>query len=296
MCYFQRVISIIVSLKFYYIMNISVVQLYVAKKLAKSDELFAEAEKKLDKISYQQLVMSQPVSALSRRFIKECGDVIRRKYALSKKKGLFPKPTVRQWISDLAGDYQADDLLDFFAQAIDYPISRVKKATIGGTLIDRPYLISLVEKLEDATGKALLWPGADAPLAYLGDDVTYEEIAKYFSYGSDVITAKRRKYVELEEPKHLLGRFRRETIAVYRAMADVSDEVKDDDFLQMAVKSVVPAGFSKGDWDLPIFWLEENLGIQMNDAPGCISDATKVSELVDKIVLIRYKKIQGIGC
>ena len=45
-------------------MNISVVQLYVAKKLAKSDELFAEAEKKLDKFAYQRLVMNQPVSDL----------------------------------------------------------------------------------------------------------------------------------------------------------------------------------------------------------------------------------------
>lgn len=240
--------------------------------------------------------MSQSVSDLPRSFLKECEDVIRRKYGLSKKKGLFPKPTVRQWISDLAGDYQVDDLLDFFAQAIDYPVERVRKATIGSTLIDRPYLISLVEKLETATGKSLLWPNADAPLAYLGDDVTYEEIARYFSYGSDVITAKRRKYVELEEPKHLLGRFRREAIAVYRAMADIPEEVKDDDFLQMRVKSVVPVGFSKGDWDLPIFWLEENLGIQIEDAPGCIADDTKVSELVDKVVLIRYKKIQGKSC
>ena len=161
-------------------------------------------------------------------------------------------------------------------------------------MIDRPYLISLVEKLEEATGKSLLWPNVDAPLAYLGDDITYEEIARYFSYGSDVITAKRRKYVELEEPKHLLGRFRREIIAVYRAMADVSDEVKDDDFLQMAVKSVVPAGFSKGDWDLPVFWTEEKLGIQLTDFPGGVKDTTRVSELVDNMIVVRYNKVLGI--
>ena len=275
-------------------MNISVVQLYVAKKFAMRDDLFAEAQKKMNGDEYRRFVMSQKVADLPPRLIKDCERVICRKYKIQKPRYLFSHPTVRQWISDLAGDYQADDLLDFFAQATGSTVGRIRKATIGSTVIDRPYLISLVEKLEEATGKSLLWPNVDAPLAYLGDDITYEEIARYFSYGSDVITAKRRKYVELEEPKHLLGRFRREIIAVYRAMADVSDEVKDDDFLQMAVKSVVPAGFSKGDWDLPVFWTEEKLGIQLTDFPGGVKDTTRVSELVDNMIVVRYNKVLGI--
>ena len=271
-------------------MNISIVQLYVAKKFAMRDDLFAEAQKKMNGDEYRRFVMSQKVADLPPRLIKDCERVICRKYKIKKPRYLFSHPTVRQWIFDLAKFYQADDLVDYFAQATGYPADRIRHKKIGSTVIDRPYLISLVEKLEEATGKSLLWPNSSAPLAYLGDDITYEEIARYFSYGSDIITAKRRQHAETDEPRHLLEKFRRETLKVYRLMAGVPDSISDEEFAAMPVKTVVPKNFSTGNWDLPIFWTEEKFGVQILDVPEKIKDTTKVSELVDNIVVLRYNK------
>ncbi len=283
--------KIIVSLNFLH-MNECVVQLYVAKKMAMRDELFAEAERKMGKLAYKQFAMEQKLSDLPEKMVKDCEKVICRKYGIKHPQYLFPNPTVRQWIADLAKDYQADDLFDFFVQSAGGFSERLQNATIGDTIINRPYLISLIEKLETATGKSLLWPNCDMPLAYLGDDVSYRDIARYFSCGSDVISAKRRKYAEFQDSKTCLQRFAKEVLRVYRVMADVSAEVTDEALLEMRVQTIAPKGIGAGNWDLPIFWTEEKFGLCLVDVPQSIQEKTKVSELIDKFVLARCQNME----
>ncbi len=272
-------------------MNTVIAQRYVARKLAQKDPIFAEAKKKMKEDDYLQLVLAQKVAEVS-GIVKECEKVILRRCKSERKRfHLFSKPTIRQYIADMAGVYTLEDLLDFFAQATGYPASRIRKETIGSTIINRPYLITLIEELEEVTGKSLLWPNCGAPLVYLGEDVTYEEIARYFVDKSDKITAKRRRYINLRDSQAILDNIHGEAIKIYRIMANIPENISDDLFLKMPVKKVVPREFAPGNWDLPIYWTEERLGITLLDVPASVTESTKVSEIIDKIVTERYKKL-----
>jgi hypothetical protein len=176
-------------------MNIILTERYFCRKLRKEDNLFAIIATTMDEQKFTFTALNTKMSRLDPEFVKWHKRVIERKFGLNpKRKLLFPDPNVRQWIFDLAGEYQPDDLVDFFAQASGLSVKRLRRATIEDTLIDRPFLIDLVERLEEATGKTLSDPREpEFPLRYLGD-VTFVDLAEYFSpKGSDTIDAIRRR-------------------------------------------------------------------------------------------------------
>lgn len=176
-------------------MNVILTEKYICRKLRMTDDLYGIMAERVGKQAFFSAVLDSKIAKLDPEFIKWHQHVIERRYKLNpKRKLLFPKPTVRQWIMDLAGDYQPDDMLEFFAQSSGISVAVLQKANIESTVLDRPFLIDLVDKLEAATGKSLNnMKENDFPLRYLGD-VKYTDLADYFSAkGSEKIDIIRRK-------------------------------------------------------------------------------------------------------
>ena len=248
--------------------------MYVAGKLAMHDELLNEAKKKTNATDFKA----------NRKVLDRCRKVIERKFKLEHRPLLFPYPTVGQWVSDVCRNYQFDDLVNFFSQATGVPEERIRRDNIGSTLIDRPYLISLVERLESATGKSLL-SSSPRPLEYLGN-MPYVEIARYFAYGSDAVSERRRN-AYLDE-RYFCGKFRKDALVVYRQMADIDEKISDEELMKRPIADFVPKGFGPSDWDLPVFWMEDMLKIQL---PAGIKGETTVGQLLDMVMTEKVKEL-----
>lgn len=175
-------------------MNIVLTERYLCRKLQRADSLFGMIAESVGKQALFCTALNTKISRLDPEFIKWHRKVIERKFKLNpNRKLLFPAPTLRQWVFDLAGEYQPDDIMDFFSQSSGASIAMLRNSSIDDTVFARPFLIDLVEQLEAATGKELTNPNEpDFPLRYLGN-VKFTDLADYFSAkGSDKIDIIRR--------------------------------------------------------------------------------------------------------
>lgn len=179
-------------------MNVVLSESYICRKLRMKDGAFKDMYERLfsegKAEQYRLEVLDTPLALLDPKMVAHFKDVIGRRYKLEQtRRLLFPRPTIRQWLFDLAGDYQPDDILDYFSQASGAKVSELRTSGIESTLLDRPFVIDLVDHLEEVTGKVLHNPKEKYyPLRYLGN-VKFTDLADYFSpKGSERINVIRR--------------------------------------------------------------------------------------------------------
>ena len=163
------------------IMNIRLVQAYIAKKVAMRHSDFAFARKTMNREEYLNMVLEKKVYRFDPEVLMNAKTSVMRRFNIKEHGMIFIYPTLRQWITDFTGTWEKEDILAFFSEHCGLTIQTLQKATIGGNSLYRDHLIGLIEELEEATGKKLGSDNIDDPLAYLGDDITYDEIAEYFS-------------------------------------------------------------------------------------------------------------------
>ena len=178
-------------------MSVKLVKAYIAKKVAMRYPMFAFAKETMSKESYQSLVLSKKASYFSEEMLNGAKAAIVSRFNIKDHRKIFKNPTLAQWISDVLGNWSQQDIMAFFSERSGFSATKFENSTIGDTVLNRPFLISLVEELEDATGKILCnYAAPDMPLAYLGEDTTYGEIASFFSNTgiADRICEKRREY------------------------------------------------------------------------------------------------------
>ncbi len=152
---------------------------YVAYKMAFNDKLFAAVKETTSKEHFIETAMEAPLAKISPELRKKLEELFVRRFGLSKHPSIFYKPrTVRQWLHDLFALYTTEDILTALSQHSGMREDLLKRSTIG-QILDRPFLIELVEKFEEATGKTLL---AGDDLSYLDDDkYTYLQMAQFFA-------------------------------------------------------------------------------------------------------------------
>lgn len=261
---------------------------YVALKAIKTVEpdFFLQELKKATAEDQTKKVMEMPLTALPSELRKFMQKVICSRYNLLKRPRLFRNPTIGQWIANITAVYTPMDILAYFSQETGFEEDRLAEASIGCQLITRPYLISLVEKLESATGRSLILPETDAPLAYLGDNITFEEIAKYFAASSETITRLRRRYCNdtMQANEEVWSKNRKAALALYRVYAEIASDVSDEELLKTLVRSNYLADFGESSWDLPIHWMETTLKIQINNLGEKIKEETPVNCLIDLVI------------
>lgn len=274
-------------------MNKRKAKIYVAIKLASKDKALAEAKASMSRDNFIDLVMRQTSSAYPKALLQHCKKMICKKYGLPVRPHLFKNPSIEQFINGIFGDYSVEDIISFFRYETGLGNKGFVHMTIGGQTIMRPALIAMVEHLEAVTGKQLTMVDSDAPLAYLGDDVTFGEIAKYFADTSDVISRLRRRYCSRSDSgiEDALIRFRPTVIDSYRNSAEVPETVTDEELLKSKLKSWVPGDFPKSDWDLPIAWLEDDLNIRLPVESYWVTDETTVGDLINKVMALKRKQL-----
>lgn len=180
MCYTLGIQPIMLS-----IMNVKLVQAYVAKKVTTRHPNLAYARETMDREEYHCMVLGKKVYGFHPKVLMDVQNTIVRRFGLKEHNAMFQYPTLRQWISDITCTWSKEDILAYFVERSGLCIQTLQKATIGGSTICRDYLIGLVEELEDITGKQLGDGNIDDPLAYLGDNITYDEIAEFFSFNGN---------------------------------------------------------------------------------------------------------------
>ncbi len=217
-------------------------------------------------------IMALPLGKMPLPLQEHCQAMICRRYNLPARKCLYRHPTIGQWVDGITGRYTPEDIMAFFAQETALSPEFLKTATIGGQTVTRPYLITLVEMLEDATGRQLTLPESSAPLSYLGDDVTFYEIAKYFVCSSEAVTRLRRRYCR----QH--SQVKDEVLKLYRVYAEIDSEVTDEELLKKRVRECFLKEYGENSWDLPVFWVEERLDIHINIHE--VQNETTVADLV----------------
>lgn len=179
-------------------MNVVLSESYICRKLRMKDGAFKDMYERLfsegNVEQYRLAVLDTPLTLLNPELVAHFKDVIGRRYQLDPtRRLLFPHPTIRQWLFDLAGEYQPDDIMDYLSQASGAKVSELRTSGIESTLLDRPFVIDLVDHLEEVTGKVLHNPKEKYyPLRYLGN-VKFTDLADYFSpKGSERINVIRR--------------------------------------------------------------------------------------------------------
>lgn len=275
-------------------MNKRKAKIYVAIKLAAKDNVLAEAKASMSRDNFVDLVMRQTTSAYPQALLRHCKKMICKKYGLPVRPHLFKNPSIEQFINGIFGEYTVEDILSFFRYETGLGNGCFIDMTIGGQTVMRPALIAMVEHLEAVTGKQLTMDDSDAPLAYLGDDVTFMDIAKYFAEDSAVISRLRRRFCFRTNSgiEDSLIRFRPTVIDSYRNNAEVPESLSDEDLLASPLNSWVPKDFPKTDWDLPISWLEDDLNIRLPVEHYWVTAETTVGDLVDKVMAIKRKQLE----
>ena len=168
-------------------------------------------------------------------------------------------------------------------------------ASVDSSIITRCQAISLCELSEELTGRIIL-ADCRTPMQYLGADATFSDIIDYFTVGSKKIDDIRYKIFKVspENKNNYLNKFR---IVVLRTYAmNLGKEDLSDAELEMFANEFVhdcklPDFSGPRDWDLPIWWTEDQLNIQISGKLDWITPATKVSELIDAFVEAKGKKI-----
>lgn len=155
-----------------------------------------------------------------------------------------------------------EEVLNFFAKHSGLSVARLVKAPIGSSTLSRPFLIDLIEALEKKTGKNIL-ADSDAPMRYLPENTTIEDIAEAFSTNGTKI---RRIYKLLFQAptKGLEERcklYRSESLTEYEILIG-RDLTEDELIVNIFNKDL---SFYNTPWELTLQFLEETLKIKLPD-------------------------------
>ena len=151
---------------------------------------------------------------------------------------------------------------------------------VDSPAIPRTLLIDMVEALEYLTGRPL--SSADnQPLAYLDQEATFNDIAEYFSAGSEKVSDIRAGILKALPPtkEQLVERFKTKAAVIY---AQTVGSPVNEEFLARKVKELHPAGFGPQEWDLAVAWTEDELNVQVfQTLSEEITDGSTVRDLLE---------------
>ncbi len=280
-------------------MNTKLIQTYVAYKAAIHDPVFAELRRKTSAEYFLALVMKRPLFEFPRCVRDSAAKSIRNRYRLEAYKPLFSEKemTIGDWVSSVCGQYSLDDVMLFFCKSTGLSRAYVGKVKIGANVISRPYLITLVERLESATGRSLTMPDLYDPLSYLSGNVTLYEIAKYFSASSEIIARFRQRYCfkhRVDDVERQLKLFKQHALEIYRRSAEIDPDVPSEVILSKPLSDFYWKGYAPGDWDLPVYFAADEFGVILPVPKSAMPATTTVAELVNLMVKSKTRNQKGV--
>lgn len=182
-------IQTLLTTNYHKIMKTELVQAYVAKKVAACHPGLAFARETMDREEYHCMVLEKNINHFDSQVLNDVKSIIMRRFNIEEHCMMFQNPTLRQWITDITGTWKKEDVLAYIAEFSSLDINQLKDTAIGNCNVFRnPFVgfIDLMITLEDITNKKLghwqLNSPKKHPYSHLDNDITYGEIAEYFSY------------------------------------------------------------------------------------------------------------------
>jgi len=207
-------------------------------------------------------------------------DDLARYYALNEDISRIPsrERLVQQWIKESGA-----------------PEKYLLSASVESKVITRCQAICLCEKSEELTGRIIL-ADCRTPMQYLGAETTFGDIIDYFTVGSQKIDDIRYKIFKVspENVQTYLNTFRNVVIRTYAmncGLENPSDKELADFTDKFVYDCKLPDFSGPQDWDLPIWWTEDQLNIQISGKLGWVNEQTKVSEIIETFVNAKAKKM-----
>lgn len=269
-------------------MNLRLIKMYVARKAAMHNEAFAEMERKMTRKDFTASVMKSSLKEIPESLRKDLSDCIRKKYGLPQHVPLTSKAkmTIGQWVRDLCLSWTIDDIMLFFEQQTNLSVSRLKDVNIHSTAITRPHLITMIEHLEELTGRSLLKMELHDPISYLPEGVTIYGIAKYFVASPEVIERLHRRYGKTRQVKNSMRTLKQKALGLFRNVAGIAPEISDKEVLSRSLSSFWWHEFTPADWDLVVYFTAEEFGVIL---PLPLLPDMTVESLLDLMVRIKLK-------
>ncbi len=162
--------------------RIQLTEAYIAKKVAMGNQELSFARETMAKDEYHAFVMNKNIEEFDEELFNKAKAVIINRFGLRSRPRLFRTPTLRLWVAEVLNAYSREDILNFFSERSGFAAEKIARETIDSNLLYGDFLSNLVDELEFATGKQLCDSNdMDHPLWYLYDDITYGDIADFFS-------------------------------------------------------------------------------------------------------------------
>ena len=140
------------------------------------------AHETMAKDEYHAFVMNKKTEEFDEDMLNKAKAVIMNRFGLRSRPRLFKAPTLKQWVAEVIGVYSREDILNFISERSGFSSERIARETIDSNLLYENFVSDLVEEIEFATGKQLCDVNdIDYPLWYLYEDITYGDIADFFS-------------------------------------------------------------------------------------------------------------------
>ena len=162
--------------------RLKLVEAYIAKKVTMGNQELGFAHETMAKDEYRAFVMNKKAEEFDKEVLNKAKAVIINRFGLLSRPRLFRAPTLKQWVAEVMGAYSREDILNFISERSGFSSERIAGETIGSNLLYVDFVSNLIEELEFATGKQLCDANnIDHPLWYLYEDITYGDIADFFS-------------------------------------------------------------------------------------------------------------------
>lgn len=252
-------------------------------------------------------ILEQKVSTLPRAAVKQLCSELKTLTGKQKRTTLFTKTPELATFANLVEHFSGDkdytiemtkeQCVAFWARETQVSPEKLLSSPIGGQVITRVLAIRMCEFCEDITSRQILATESRTPMQYLGETTTYGDIIDYFTVGSKKINDIRCKIFKAS-PEYIqayLKLFRGEVAKAYALNCGL--ELKDEEIKLFEEKPVFdcknPDFSGEHDWDLVIWWTEDQLGLQLSGKLDWITEDTKAKDVIDAFVKAKEARLKA---
>ena len=272
-----------------------------------TEKLNLEALSPDERTAKAKEILEQKVSTLPRAAVKQLCSELKTLTGKQKRTTLFTKTpelaTFANLVEHFSGDQDCtiemtkEQCVAFWVRETQVAPEKLLSSPIGGQVITRVLAIRMCEFCEDITGRQILATETRTPMQYLGETTTYGDIIDYFTVGSKKINDIRCKIFKAS-PEYIqayLKLFRGEVAKAYALNCGLQIEGKEIKlFEEKPVFDCKNPDFSgEHDWDLVIWWTEDQLGLQLSGKLDWITEDTKAKDVIDAFVKAKEARLKA---
>lgn len=283
--------------------SLPVVMSFIADFLSVNDQL-CDLNAETREIALAEL-MAKPLDSLSPAKINQLCSRLKEFCTANKETRCFIKFPDLFSFDELARYFALDEnicriptrerMIQLWVKETGASAKKLLPASVDSKVITRCLAIRICEMAEELTGRTIL-ADCSTPMQYLGTETTFNDIIDFFTLGSKKIDDIRYKIFKTT-PVNIqayLMMFRNEATKAYAlncGKENLSEEALEQFKTNLVFDCKLPDFMGEHDWDLPVWWTEDLLNVQLSAKLDWINPSTKVSEVIDAFVDAKEKQL-----